>query len=181
MSVAHPIHRIDGPNQFVSAWLLTPTVQFWPVVVFFYCSFLQTDTMSVLGGFPGSSNSWTEPSCVSMVVGVRRLLFRRWCPVLAGGRPFLLFLFTDEYDERLRWLPLFIELLDRTIVRLHAHRCLQQASFLARVVGNSHANTHNHSLSFLEHSLDDSVVSLILSDSVGMTSNDRFILIRTND
>ena len=115
----------------------------------------------------------TEPVCVRVVVDTD-------CPVLAG-RLFLLFLFTDGHVERLRWLPRFIELLDRTIVRLHAHRCLQQASFLARVVGNSHANTHNHSLSFLELSLDDSVVSLVLSDSVGMTSNDRFILIRTND
>ena len=60
------------------------------------------------------ADHWTEPICVRLV-GVREGAFstlvsplmvkyfvKKNCPLFAGGRLFLLFSFTDEYDDRLR-------------------------------------------------------------------------------
>ena len=79
------------------------------VVALFYGLFLQTKRESILALSYGPADRWTEfPRFSAWLVSERCFCDAgvtspsKNCPLLAGGRLFLLFLFTDEYDDCVR-------------------------------------------------------------------------------
>ena len=119
---------------------------FWPVVVFFYCFLLRTNAMSVLGGFSGRrgdrSGHFTKKPHGSP--SHQALPFSALCTCCRGRKESSSYVHIIIFITCLTWLM-------PTIVSRPQMPAASKLLGMLRVVGKSHANTHN--TPFLELSM----------------------------